>query len=173
MCSDSLRIIFYVAISQALPYCIPSFSRAFLGRGLQPTRVMLETGAVDVASRAADEAAIIPLRKCHVEPPALPQFPPHPAHPRPNGPGFAFQLQGELKQHSNVFCLLCSPSSCMTEGSGLWISQYKSRIPGVWAGIRMFWLSRPQCGERPTGCCVSQEGTKHSLVCRNITKIPN
>lgn len=165
MHSDSSRIIFYVAVSQALPCCIQS---------LPGQRFAAHMGNVwdwSWLHRPTEEMS------CGTS--CSPSIPTTSCTPTAKWPRVCiFNCRGELKQHSSVFCLLCNLNSCMEEGSGLWISGGQIHRQNSWSlcwdqGVLAVPPSVCPGVERLCGCCVAQEKTKHSLVCRNITKIPN
>lgn len=71
--------------------------------------------------------------------PALSQFPTYSAHPRPNGPGFAFWLQESIRtaqQHSLFTLQFELPQSKLlynTEGSGRWVCQLQIHRYNSWS----------------------------------------
>ena len=127
--------------------------------------------------------------------PALSHFPPHCAHPRPNGPGFAFWLQESIKtaQKHSPFALqsklLQSKLLYYTEGSGRWVCRMQIHRYNCWslcwhqdALAVPFLTCLPHLsdlasvcpgGEKSRVCCVTQKRTTRSQAFRSAAKISN
>lgn len=138
MHSGSQRTPFYGAMNKTLPYCSPSLPRAFLASGLCPTWC-LPCLRQKLEMWPATEGSVKSTEKMSFGIPALPQFPPYLAHPRPNGSKFAFWLQESIKpaqQHSPFALqseLLQSKLLYNTEGSGRWLCQMQIHRYNSWS----------------------------------------